>query len=131
MVSHPIGLRRGPAFRGDPFLGKLFKKAGKALKKITLKGAVKAVGGVARTVLPIVAPGVGSVVANLIPVPRAAEPAPAPAPVSPEMVEPQVAPPSATATMTQQEFDELVQHFVNQIIADAQQGLLRDARMRF
>lgn len=79
----PLGYRRSDLMLGDPFLGKLFKKAGKALKKVTLKGVVKGVGNVVRAVAPVASvllPGVGGLVASAIAA-RAASSAPAPDPV--------------------------------------------------
>lgn len=67
LQTHPDGFLRAQALAGDPFLGKLFKKAGKALKKVTLKGVVKGVGNIVKKVAPIASvlvPGVGGLVAS-------------------------------------------------------------------
>jgi len=64
--SHPFGYMRSRAFAGDPFLGKLFKKAGKALKKVTLKGVVKGVASVAKFAAPLILPGVGGALAGAL-----------------------------------------------------------------
>jgi len=62
--SHVGGFKRRDGLAGDPFLGKLFKKVGKALKKVTLKGVVKGVANVAKIAAPLVLPGIGGLVAG-------------------------------------------------------------------
>jgi hypothetical protein len=65
-ATHPRGYMRSDMLQGDPFLGKMFKGIGKALKKVTLKGAVKAVGSVAKFAAPILLPGVGGALAGAL-----------------------------------------------------------------
>lgn len=105
----------GPA-AGDPFLGKLFKKAGKALKKVTLKGVVKGVANVAKVVAPIALPGIGGLAAGLI-ASRVATGAPPPAeyaepiaaPVMPLELDPVAADPGAALGFTDAQLMQLFQ----------------------
>lgn len=127
LATHPDGYLRAQALSGDPFLGKMFKKVGKALKKVTLKGVVKGVGKAVSAVAPIASllPGVGGLAAGAI---GALTGGGGRSEAAPVVEAPPVVDPAATAGPTFEDQEAMFQQWLAEYVEAQRQAWLQQAQ---